>query len=406
MIGDCPDDPSRIDVRGPDGAWRAEHRTSRVDGPLAVWIGERQVIRGCRTAFGAMADSAALAEDVRSNQKANVTVVTARGRFPFGAEIGLIHTFRYGASFVRTTTDLTLPGGATVGDHVQVGSLTLGTGWTRYAVVAPNADGTAARGPWQSLAPDGDGVCARWPQPPLAVVLTDGAGMELELGTGQDLWRWQAGLLEAGNRGETLLQVTDDATELVRVVSVVGDEAQPRARKYRFSFYLAWRSGNRRDDCDGPWGVAEWRPGGDLEPMSVAKLADAGVGVVVDLNTMPSPTGLRREWGKATPAPLCLAANAVSSRLKRAVRQLRALTPPDLPVRFAGLRPGACRRGSHVQRNGDRSHWDMAALLEFSLWARQTLGRQRPIRHDATDLDTPATAALFRGLDHGAREGG
>lgn len=104
---------------------------------------------------------------------------------------------------------------------------------------------------------------------------------------------------------------------------------------------------------------------------------------------------LIRESRQAMP---CWESAAVQKRLRRAVRRV-AQTCSSGTFIFGPLLPGVCWDAGHLGRNVPDGlvHWDLPAMLDFSVWCRQTLGEDWTLAGDAVGIfqEFPSMRQLF-----------
>ena len=152
----------------------------------------------------------------------------------------------------------------------------------------------------------------------------------------------------------------------------------PEKRAYRFHSYLAWSepllagapplpSPPLELSCT-PQGIQGLR---ELAPASPLCLS-------LDLAGLPIPPHGRRN-GEAG-APPCWESRPFQSLFRRCLRQLASLAPAGTLV-LKGATPGWCSLPTHLARSGaPLPHWDLPALLECLVWARQALPEEWTIR--------------------------
>jgi hypothetical protein len=374
-------------VSGPDRGWRCTQALDRVTGPGPLELGGQVVWESTQCQVGTLTDDLALAHALRCHQRSSQVHVEVAGDLPFGSQPGFHHQVLLGDRLLRVTTDLRLPGRTQLQQGVAIGSLTLRGPWTGLQEVIPDAAGRVHLG---ELAPLGEG--RSWTAPPLALLLHHAGGGVLELGLGNDWWRWRQGVVANGNQGRYRLEPGEgEQWRLVRQVSYFTTDTEPEPRSYRYCWYAAWRGG---PVCPAPLPAhlvpAVWQPNGKLDLRPLAEL-DAASALVIDADAIAwPPTFLRTSGGP------CHACHGVGGRLRQAVRQLKALPNQRFAVLFRGLVPGTCTVGTHLDRGRELPHWDLGALLDFGHWTRHQLGAERRLSNDCQALPLPSLANLFQ----------
>jgi hypothetical protein len=187
----------QITVAHADWKWTASHDPGRFGGPESICLGRDRVVSGCRMYVDDLDTADALIESQRLRRRGGCAVVESRGRFPFGAELHFSQVCRYAANHVSVTADFNWPRGFPVRRHFGLGSLLLPGRWARFFVVPPAlhlAQGVTPA--WQEV-PDNVAagtMIAHWHRPPLALVFERSNGTRIEIGVGDDVWRWEQNL--------------------------------------------------------------------------------------------------------------------------------------------------------------------------------------------------------------------
>ncbi len=386
-------DANQIEISGP--GWHAVHARRTGNGPQSLTVNGNEILRDCVCCVGGLTDRAAVIDSIRDNRNDNADVVIVNGTLPFGNEIEFLHTYRYGDGFARIITDLTFRRGSTAAPSVDIGSLTLPGPWTRYRV-ATDDDDELRLSDWCPIED------VTWNQPPLAVIIEHQSGVQLEIGIGNDLWRWQKGLLTPRtNAGCYALKTTGDDIEFCRSVTICGEDAVPKPRVYRFSWYLAWQTLPTTTELPTDTVGPVFADDGSLNAAATGTQLASGMHLAVDLAAINWPPTLCRAWdGRKSTRP-CVASSAVMTRLRRIVRQLAGFEQQEFALVFRNLQPGLCDVGRHTGHRQSAAHWDMSDLLAFSLWARGCLGPERRILVDCAGFDCPSMNRLFAGLPQG-----
>lgn len=383
-------DDNQIEISGT--GWHAVHARRTVNGPRSLSVNGTEILRDCFCSVGGLADRAALIDSIRDNRNSNSDVVIVNGTLPFGNEIEFLHTYRYGDGFARIITDLTFRRGSTADPSVDIGSLSLPGPWKRYRTVIDDS-GKLTLSDWRVIED------VSWNQPPLAVILEHQSGVQLEIGTGNDLWRWQKGLLTPQtNTGCYTLKTSGDDLEFSRSVTICSEDSVPKPRVYRFSWYLAWQSLATTTDLPTETVEPVFSDDGSLDAAATDARLAPGIHLALDLAAIDWPPPLcHARDGHQTSRP-CIASSAVMTRLRRIIRQLAGLKQQDFTLVFRNLQPGLCDVGRHTDQRQPAAHWDMSDLLAFSLWTRSCLGSERRILVDCAGLDCPSMKRLFARL--------
>ena len=400
-----PSDDVR-EIAPADGHWKAVHARARVDGPSEISCGGDCLVRDVTFQLDDFGADLVLSDRFRDFHKGGASVVEVSGHYPFGAEIGIAQSFRYGARHVRVVTDLSLRKGSTLGRQVGVGNLFLPGPWQRLYCLPSCHDLAAGKvGTWVDLpaAPPAETVLGNWQRPPLALVFERPDGTRLEIGTGADVWRWERNLGFGPLAASYTVSAAPDGLQVRREPLLTDTELQPQPRVYRLSWYLAWQPAT----CPAPASAGP-------EPVPV-RFTDHGEALVreaagtaacpallLDLAHWPclaqrrraaSPAAYRRD--ERCPSP-CWESAGVQKALHRMLRQIAALGPHG-DLTWRGLGPGPCWDPTHCERQGEPlPHWDLDALLGRGTWGRQQLGPGWRVRVETPGWEMlPSLAGLF-----------
>ena len=371
-----------IRVAPASGLWEAAHDAER-GGLQSLSVRGDELVGECAFYIDDVTLSSAAIEDVRSSVRAGIASVESRGHFPFGNETRFTQVWRYAANHVRITCDLSWPRVAELNRRLSVGGLFLPGEWKRYYCLPPALHVASGwSGGWCEIPPPGEGpmMIGHWHRPPLALVFEREDGKRLEVGTGSDLWRWEACMGAPPENASYKIMLGREGIRVVREPLMCSLPFVPRQRTYRWTWHLAWDAPPER--------LA--RPDHRHKGRTVTQ--DKGRKVVLpppgerqalclDFGEVPWPESSLRVpgmpayiRGEREPVP-CWRSNATQKLARSLVRQLEAQCDPTRLI-VQGLGPSPCWDSSHVQRrNRDgRVHWDLSRIMDFSVWTRQRLG--------------------------------
>ncbi len=232
---------------------------------------------------------------------------------PFGSEFVCVRQFDVASGRVLATCDVA----------------PRGPGRIRRAELEP----LTLRGDWRSVAVDGAEIAAgtAWQsdRPFRRLIAVDPSGFRLEIGIGDDLWRWSP----EGSQGEYTIAVEAGCVTVRRKVLDFGEieETELAKRPYRFQWYAAWR----------------------------------------DAAGAAAPCGTVYDWSDQA-AEACLKAAPTQRLLRKAVRQ----SPQSLSCAWGA--DADCDDPSHLERpgRGPMPHRDLLERTRFHLWANRQLQRR------------------------------
>ncbi|MFW5803252.1 MAG: hypothetical protein ACOCWJ_04975 [Verrucomicrobiota bacterium] len=375
-----------------DGAWTLTFDVRRGAALDSLDVGGRTLARLSSFYVDDVPDSAGVPGRAREFRKTGAAMVSGAVVLPVGAEVALARTWRIAGNHARATADLRWPRGAVVQRHLGLEELTLPGKWTSMHCIPPLQHLIEGAVPFDRELPTFEGeriMLAHWHRPPLAMVFRDADGFAVEVGTGDDIWRWEQSLGYGPESGSYKVFLDENGLELVREPLMCCDEFTPEAREYRFTWHLAWSGGHA--------GAAERT---ETTPLS-ANVADWS------LETTPWRESARRlvqnpaEPERSTSdTHACFNSAVAQKTFRRWIRQL-AETPKPGELILHGIGPGPCTVPGHVRRGGKENplpHWDLHALMALSEWTRQILGREWRVQVEPAGIGRalPSVQGLFQ----------
>ncbi len=204
---------------------------------------------------------------------------------------------------------------------------------------------------------------------PPAWLFKAGDGTVLELGSGDDLWRWNAA--ERMN-AHSLFQLRRSSSgyAIDRKVILFDQKTEIQPRKFKFTWYLAWHLPGSEYFSHDPSAKAA-----DIV-LGITAGASEG-GVVADLRSPEWPAQSHSVLnGVVNPEGVCFHSDIVWNVLRRFVR--KASPPPGRDcgkITVRGAEPFLCDNASHCDRPERIRllHWNVTALMDFKLWAERQL---------------------------------
>ena len=402
-------DHNQITVQHDNGIWTARHQTDEGGpGPLKLQVNKDVLARNVSFYIDEMEPESALINKCRAYHQGGAAVVETQGHFPFGAPLKFKQICRYAQNHLRVAFDLRWPRGFELQRHLGIGCLNLPGQWARMYIYPPARHLCEGALPgWEALPKPPGGsdsiMVGHWHRPPLALVFERADGTRLEIGTGDDLWRWETGLGYGPESGSFKVFLESHQVRLVREPLMCCIPFTPRAQLYRFKWYAAWHAPESARVGGTPSRLVT------LRFTKQGKLAlDKGLGAppayCLDFNKLVWPPSARRAESQAdylrgvyarTP---CWQSNAARNLARRVIRQIKErLKPGTLCIK--GLYPAPCWDPAHLDRHAKHGlpHWDLSDYLEFSVWTRRQLGPAwEIITDDAIPADLPSLSALFQ----------
>jgi hypothetical protein len=359
---------SLVDIQHPTGNWLARHDLNQAGGPLILQENGTTLLENFHHRYDDLAGDLLVPDKVRLFRKSGAAVFSSDGHFPFGAELALRQTIRYAANHARITTDLRWKKGASLKKEMAIGSARLPGKWDKVLVL--QADGEPPS--WQALTP---GTFQRFSPLPLSLAFRNQQGQSLEIGTGDDLWRWQNGLLPQAQSDAPYIELSiqSDGILLQRLVTINPNEEEcfPEPRDYRFTSFLAWSAPALEQDA-GPLHEPIALEIRRHEGLSRKQLLDCGNNpcVSLDFNQLELPRQAKHSLGQG----YCWESKITQKSVRRLIRQLADFSKTGYLQITGGLTPGLCDDPVHCSRKNKTLHWDLSAILDLTSWTQQRLG--------------------------------
>mgnify|MGYP000152630126 CR=1 FL=1 len=261
---------------------------------------------------------------------------------PFGNEPVVKRRLEFFNHVGRMTMDIA--GGSGCVEQLELDPLTLSGPWKRL-MIARLPEDDALELPlaeWQSPGTDST-LFYDSDRPFLRLQAERTDGKRVEIGCGDDLWRW---LLprNTNGAGRYTIEGNDQQLTVRRTVLKFDPELGPiEKRSWRFNWYFAWLDG----DGAGPAGP-------------VARLFPKA-------GTLPASAEL-----SCRPGEYCLTAAATRKYFRSAIRR-RDGAALAIPARLDG-----CLNAAHLERpqKGRLLHWNLGECFDLYLWGNRQLRRR------------------------------
>lgn len=265
---------------------------------------------------------------------------------PFGSEPIIRRDIDFSDGAMRIVTDVGINSKSSF-DNICIDPLVLSGVWNKIAVASVPAPGSPYPEPkWLEL--DGsDREIYRSSKPFLFCRVMDDSGNFLEIGHGDDLWRWSGAEDHEGVTAEFSINVRDGKIIVGRIPYIFPPEFPCGNRSWRFKWYMVWNSGFESGN-------------NNFEALTI------------DPAVLPDNIFALDFDGKRHSGMICWHAPAWRKAFKKAIRTAAAR---GANVSFDPGKPVFCADASHMERSRKQylSHWDMMIRLELCQWAKQHL---------------------------------
>ncbi|NLZ59697.1 MAG: hypothetical protein GX901_03445 [Lentisphaerae bacterium] len=356
-------------ITHPEADWSARHEQDYASGPLQLTVHGNTLLNNFHCRHDDVDSSAMTVDKSRCFRKAGAAVCLTESHIPYGRRLSFKQSLRYAANYARITQDINWPKQTALKKVLEIGSAELPGHWPKMLLFEAAKPGCRE----YELSP---GTELRLSELPLALVFYNQQGQALEIGNGDDLWRWQNALQFEQGQAESgiLIRHTEKALRFNRMLSLNqgGAELLPLPREYRFTSYLAWSCPEL--ETEFPAKLQFHRP--ELLPdrgLDIENLAQHGAkpALSLDFSRLQLPTQAQRDLSPG----LCWESKITQKFARRIIRQLADLSQEGYLLIEAGMFPGLCQDPVHCSRKNEALHWDLMAILDFCSWMRQRLGR-------------------------------
>ncbi len=270
---------------------------------------------------------------------------------PFGIEPEIGRNMEFAANHAKVITDIQLKAGMNV-SNISLDNVTV-TGSIMRVGIIPVVDNLMELPPieWNKMSADmSELYCADEPFLVCLVEMTD--GQVWEIGTGDDIWRWNCGSrYHAG--AEFKITASSSSVNIQREVYIKREESEMPQRGLRFKWYFAWSvtdNAPAMPEVDG------------FNGFDLLKL------------DLPNEGKVMYAEDKLLDAP-CFESNSLRKRFRTQLRSIAG--DPDLPEEIAIINAGPhlCLSASHLDRGKKHllRHWDILNVMDQWLWANRQL---------------------------------
>lgn len=286
---------------------------------------------------------------------------------PLGAEPVLRRDVAFFANHATVGSYVELKGNMKI-DQLNIDPLFMPGKWQRIGIINIPACGEQLAAPqWYELNGADEQVIYHSQLPFLVCLLENSEGEIIEIGTGNDLWRWQAGSRDAGGGAEFSVVVREDGVTIDRKVFAFSEPVEMENRPWRFKWYFAWGRG----EAEGGKLPEHYRPFASNAKFSVEPDKPS----IFDFASIdiPNVAAVINDNGVAV-AEFCFETGMFVKQLRQFIRSA-AQHCSDETISFVGLEPHTCASAAHLERSRKVSlvHWDMMSILDFYDWANRQL---------------------------------
>jgi hypothetical protein len=324
--------------------------------------------------FGTISESSGIQEKCRMHESADGFSCSAEIKtlLPFGAEPTIERNIEFAGNHAKITTDIKTAGKFSA-DEFSVDNLFLPGKWDNIRIIEIPEAHIIPSGASQKLSQNGKTVYDS-EKPFLTIVLESEERGKLELGTGDDLWRWMAAernFEEA--KASFSIEDKDNGILISRKILTWEEESEMPTQNWRFKWYFSWEKAEDSKQAE--------KAGSEMDFLKF-KLPESAK-TVHDGN-------VRKE--------ICFAAHITQKRMKKWIRA-EASKHDGINISIKNLIPHICESAAHLERAKKKEllHWDIMKIFDFWLWANKQLAKSNSSLSIETDptLELPSLKGLL-----------
>ncbi|HBM15224.1 MAG TPA: hypothetical protein DD381_02595 [Lentisphaeria bacterium] len=301
---------------------------------------------------------------------------------PFGSEPRIKRKCENIANHFRITTDISVPSKIAV-DSISVDPLKIKGDWTEIDIYTLNHQTSTKINketfPVENLTSKG----LSFKLIPIAVVFRNNDGLELEIGAGYDLWRWNNSQ-KFDAESIFVIKKLKDSILFERKPFVWKSDHEISKYNFRFTWYFSWvKFENKTLE-------SKQSPKRKVEILDLInnKLAPVNTKFSSLANVALSENFPEAACSSSEPFP-CFASRQTENLLKNYIRSTLSnnLKNREKNLTLRKIQPQICFKGSHLERakSAHFAHWDYFYIMAFFEWANRFLSEADKNFHIAID---------------------
>ena len=334
------------------GGEEAEFRFSNTSAPaMNFHLNGAERLRLMPLSFGEFDESSGFISTLKLHEAQDEASWSAdtKSVIPFGPEPSVSRTVEIFSNCALVTTDISTTKGISCPEF-SVDSLFLPGTWKKVGIIRVSGSDCHIKDiTWTEL--DKAATVYEDTVPFLVAIFESESGERLEIGTGDDIWRWTSAE-RLGGTSSFEIKYSPEGLHIKRNVLQLADPSTFPARNWRFKWYFAWDSGKKLQQT--------------AENENVEPAFDARKSKWPDPAKIVFDGNIRKE--------VCFCAHISQKRFKKIIRAASDQNGGNT-VKFVNIEPHLCEENSHTGKvNMEKTlHWDMMKILDLRLWAEKQL---------------------------------
>jgi hypothetical protein len=296
----------------------------------------------------AVTESVGITRLLRTHKSLNglAWAVDSESVIPFGAEPEISRVIEFAGNHAKIVTDIKTVRGFS-GNELSAGNVFLPGKWEKAGIL--EFPGQASEMPavkWVEL--EGDTVIFDYVRPFAAVILEGADGIQIEVGTGDDIWRWVAGL-PFGAESRFRIENSPTGVHITRHIALWPEKTEFPVRNWRVKWYFAW--GNSSDISEAP-------------------------ATALDPYKIKWPDGAKAVFKGDIRRNICFNAHVTQKRIKKLIRT--EMASGNGIMALSDIAPCFCEASRHTGKAHREPvpHWDIMKIMDIWLWGMKQLKRK------------------------------
>jgi hypothetical protein len=310
--------------------------------------------------FGIASEEHAQIKKIRVHQYMDIDGfwVNYQAVLPFGSEPKIGRKLEFYNNHCKIATNLSLNTGFPF-SYFNMDTIRLQADWKKIGLVTASESGELELN-WNDLKDFDSGIIYNSPTSFISCILQTNDGKLLEIGSGDDLWRWNIAEQLTDTTSEFRIELKDNELVLTRKPVIWQEEIELK-RDWRFKWYIAWQVPTEKSIDIGS---------AEMLPQNIDSFKYTGSNHYKLPDSWPQNALVTNS---STSSP-CLHASIVKRYLKTFIRSIKNQLEQQT-IYISGIEPHLCSNASHLERPKRKTllHWDLLDILEFQFWADKQL---------------------------------
>ena len=329
---------------------------------------DREILSLSGMVFGRIEEASGYCVKCRQHESIDLLNKSAEivNVIPFGSEPQIVRQFEFAGNHAKITTDFDLKAPMEA-ESFEIDNLLVRGSWTKTGILKINKPLPETSDiEWHAVGKD-----LSWKlviaDVPLVILFEGDDGTRLEIGMGDDIWRWRQTETFPETTASIVIERTAGGISVRRIFAKWRETGTIAPRKYRFTWYFAWETPGRKYFTCAGGGFSEFSFAGKNKILPAGnkcfKFPDAELPELFAARFADNPTG----------AP-CFHSSPVSGLFRDWVRSAAAIKD-GRPLVLGNLKVSLCDSAPHLERPQKQKllHWNMIRIFDFHLWANKQL---------------------------------